>query len=222
MLIDFYGTVAEDDDTVVDAICRRVSGDTGAPVSTVADLWWQAFCGLCSGSHGKSFRLQSVLARDSLATVLAAFGSGLDAAELVAPQLAHWSAPPPYEDALRFLDAVKLPVVLLSDIDTGHLEAALRSLGLSEVPRVTSEQVRAYKPRPEGFLSGLAQLGLPPYQVVHVGNSWSSDVRGAVAAGIRPVWVNRTGRARPDAKDARVLEVPDLDALAPRFRRPTD
>ncbi|MEO6996639.1 MAG: HAD family hydrolase [Terracoccus sp.] len=220
ILLDFYGTVALDDDAVVDAISKRVASDTGAPLTTVASLWWQSFCGLCAGAHGESFRLQSVLARDSLATVLDELGSGLDADELVAPQLAHWSAPLPFEDALQFLEAAELPVLILSDIDTGHLEDALGSLGLSQLPYVTSEQTRAYKPRPEGFRSGLARLGLPAHQVVHVGNSWSSDVLGAAAAGIHPVWVNRTRRARPDATDRPVVEVTGLGGLDQRLRRP--
>ena len=218
VLLDLYGTVALDDDEIVDSISQHVARTAGAPVATVAELWWQAFCGLCAECHGESFRSQSALARASLEITLDAVESRLDAAELLAPQLAHWSAPPPFDDALRFLEDVELPVVILSDIDTGHLEDALGSLRLSRVPYVTSEQVRAYKPRPEGFQRGLDRLSLPANQVVHVGNSWSSDVRGAEGAGIRPVWVNRTERARPREAAHGLVEVADLFGLGQWLR----
>lgn len=103
----------------------------------------------------------------------------------------------------------------MSDIDTDRLVDALASLGMAELSYVTSERVQAYQPRPEGFRRGLARLGLRAGQVVHVGNSWSSDVRGAAAAGIRPVWVNRLRRVRPDDAPDGLVEVVDLARQAP-------
>ncbi|WP_135853914.1 HAD family hydrolase [Halorussus salinus] len=58
----------------------------------------------------------------------------------------------------------------------------------------------AAKPDPEPFEVALSELGIEPDRAVHVGDSLSSDVAGAHAAGLRSVWVsaeeNRT--ANPD------------------------
>ncbi|AEH35675.1 HAD family hydrolase [Halopiger xanaduensis] len=49
------------------------------------------------------------------------------------------------------------------------------------------------KPAPEPFDVALEELDSSPERAVHVGNSLSSDVAGARAAGIQPVWIPRTG-----------------------------
>ena len=45
------------------------------------------------------------------------------------------------------------------------------------------------KPHPEPFERALAALGTPASRTVHVGNSLSSDVAGAHAAGIASAWL---------------------------------
>jgi FMN phosphatase YigB (HAD superfamily) len=51
-----------------------------------------------------------------------------------------------------------------------------------------------------------------------VGDSWSADVQGAHAAGIRAIWLNRNGRACPDA--ALAQEIATLDALEAMLAAP--
>jgi len=46
-----------------------------------------------------------------------------------------------------------------------------------------------YKPNPEPFHVALDELDVEPEQAVHVGNSLESDVRGALAAGVRAAWI---------------------------------
>ena len=43
------------------------------------------------------------------------------------------------------------------------------------------------KPRPEIFRSAVETLGIPPHEVVHIGDNERTDVRGALAAGFRAV-----------------------------------
>jgi putative hydrolase of the HAD superfamily len=52
------------------------------------------------------------------------------------------------------------------------------------------------KPSLEFFSHILADLRLPPDQVVMVGDLFEADVQGAIRAGIRSVWLNeQTGEA---------------------------
>lgn len=61
------------------------------------------------------------------------------------------------------------------------------------------------KPRVEQFEGVLARLGVQAENTVMVGDNWDRDVKGALACGIRPVWVS-AGRTAPSG-DANVLVV---------------
>ncbi len=77
---------------------------------------------------------------------------------------------------------------------------------------VVSGEVGYGKPRPEPFLAALDRLAVPPEAAIMVGDSLMRDVAGAHAAGMRAVWVNRTGKARVHGP-APDYEVADLTGL---------
>ena len=62
------------------------------------------------------------------------------------------------------------------------------------------------KPRPEVFAAVAARAGTAPGRVVHVGDDWDTDIRGALAAGCRAVYYHPHGPARPQAPGITHLE----------------
>ena len=62
---------------------------------------------------------------------------------------------------------------------------------------VVSGEVGVGKPSAEAFGRVLDALSVGPDDAVMVGDSWERDVRGAVSAGITPIWV-AAGRAVPE------------------------
>ena len=44
----------------------------------------------------------------------------------------------------------------------------------------------------------LDKTGLAPEEVIHIGDSISSDVKGASALGIKTLWLNRFGKEIPE------------------------
>ena len=78
---------------------------------------------------------------------------------------------------------------------------------------VVSEAVGVAKPDPRIYEIALARLGVRASETVMVGDSWPNDVRGARAAGVRAIWFNRFGAARPEP-----LPVPELDSYRSRAR----
>ena len=71
------------------------------------------------------------------------------------------------------------------------------------------------KPDRRIFELALDQCGCDASQVVHVGDSLPSDVRGANGIGIRSVWLNRDGAANetgitPDHEISDLRELPDI------------
>jgi HAD superfamily hydrolase (TIGR01509 family) len=107
----------------------------------------------------------------------------------------------------------RIPVCLVSNIDNAELESALRHNDLAFDRVVTSEDCKAYKPRGETFERALALLDLSAAEVLHVGDSLGSDVRGAKAHGIRVLWINRRGRRAPTGHAAPDFEATDLRGL---------
>jgi HAD superfamily hydrolase (TIGR01549 family) len=101
----------------------------------------------------------------------------------------------------------------------------LRTCGLEPLvdALIVSEEVGVSKPDPAIFREALQRLDCGPAEAVMIGDSWAADVIGARAAGIRAIWFNRHGAARPEplADEAEItgLEPPDL-VLEIVFREP--
>jgi putative hydrolase of the HAD superfamily len=126
----------------------------------------------------------------------------------------------PVAGALALLQAIK-PGYKLGIVTNNRLaeqQEKLRYLGMSELvdALITSEEVGVPKPAPRIYQVALERLGAEAAQTVMVGDNWTADVVGALAVGIRPVWLNRTGAARPLSH---VAEITSLEPLAEVMRQ---
>ena len=219
LLLDFYGTLVHEDTDVIEAICQEISHKAPAPTAgpaEVARTWWSAFCALTADSYGSRFRLQRDIARISLAATVNCCRSTADPGSLLEAQFAYWQRPQLYPDT-RGLLTTSLPTCVVSNTDRADLAAALAHHGLSShfTHLVTSQDARAYKPRPEMFTTALGLLGLSPHEVIHVGDSLTSDAAGAANLGIPVAWVNRGRRPAPAGGPRPTYEVNDLRELLP-------
>lgn len=84
-----------------------------------------------------------------------------------------------------------LPIYIVSNIDTKDVLKAIDFHQLSPSGIFTSEDAKAYKPRKEIFELALKSTGLHADEVIHIGDSLSSDVKGASSVGIKAIWLNR-------------------------------
>ncbi len=214
ILLDFYGTVVREDTAVLLSICEEVVrvAVSDLSVEDAATYWWKQFPKLIERSNGGTFLSQVEIEILSLERVLEHFQVELDARELLGPVFEYWKNPTLWPEAREVLAECEVPVCLVSNIDNFELSAALAKLDLHFDMVVTSEECRAYKPHPAPFLRALELLGLEPYEVLHVGDSLGSDVRGAQALGIPAMWINRNGRGLPDGYSPEYVS-PDLRGL---------
>jgi 2-haloalkanoic acid dehalogenase type II len=83
----------------------------------------------------------------------------------------------------------------LASVTNGN--ADLSRIGLDHLFRATvSAHVHGTgKPDPRIFHIACRELGCAPQEVVHLGDDAELDVRGARAAGMHAVWINRAGNA---------------------------
>jgi HAD superfamily hydrolase (TIGR01549 family) len=125
----------------------------------------------------------------------------------------------PVAGALALLQALKpqYRIGIVTNNRTAEQEEKLAFLGMTDLvdALITSEEVGVPKPDPQIFEAALQRLGAHPEEAVLVGDNWRADVLGALTVGIRPVWLNRLGVARPLPH---VAEITSFEPLADALR----
>ena len=197
--VDFYGTVVHEDGEVIKKITQIIF-DTGnaEDKGEIGSFWWLDFQDMFLNSFGDTFETQRTLEERSLVHTLEKFGSDSDPKELSEMMFAHWVEPPIFEDSKEFFEKSTLPIYIVSNIDTADIMQAIDYHGLKPAGVFTSEDAGSYKPRKELFELALQKTGLNPDEVIHIGDSISSDEKGASAVGINTLWLNRFGKSVPD------------------------
>lgn len=198
IFIDFYGTVVFEDGEVIKKVTQEIY-ETGKVEnkSEIGGYWWNEFQAAFLNSYGETFETQRKLEYQSLAKTIEHYQSTADAKALSDMMFAYWQAPPIFEESKQFFAECPVPIYVVSNIDREDILAAIEYHGLKPAAVFTSEDAKSYKPRKELFELALNTTRLKVDEVIHIGDSLSSDVKGAYSLGIRPIWVNRGGREVP-------------------------
>ena len=136
------------------------------------------------------------------------------------------------DEALEVFDAVRNDVVVFPEVRPALEElrndykliavtngnSNLQKIGIEDLFHdvVTASNAGVAKPAPEIFDVAVRAGGAKAHQTLHVGDHPEIDVEGARAAGLRSVWVNRSGQRWPNefAKpDGIVTHVGQLKSL---------
>ena len=220
IFMDFYGTVVFEDGEVIEVITKEIL-DTGKADNTseIGGYWWREFQSDFMNSYGENFQTQRALEYQSLEKTIRHFNSTADAKRMSDMMFEYWMKPPIFEEAKEFFEQCPVPIYIVSNIDRRDILKAINYHGLKPEGVFTSEDARSYKPRKELFEMALEKTGLNPDEVIHIGDSLSSDVAGANAVGSDAIWVNRSGKEIPKGVKAvsNLLEV--LDAVSVLYRQ---
>ena len=85
---------------------------------------------------------------------------------------------------------------------------------------LAADQTGVRKPDPRVFRMAAAAAGCSPRDLVHVGDEPASDLVGARRAGVRAVWINRTGAGSPGVEpDAEISDLTELPGLIEQWNR---
>ncbi len=198
IFIDFYGTIVYEDGEVIKQIVQKIF-DTGKvnDKSEIDSYWWNEFQTAFISAYGENFETQRKLEYQSLDKTIQHFNSSADAEILSNLMFEHWVKPPIFEESKQFFNKSPVPIYIVSNIDRNDILQAIAFHRLKPNGVFTSEDAKSYKPRKELFEFALKSTGLSAEQVVHIGDSLSSDVKGASAVGIKSIWINRIGREVP-------------------------
>ncbi|MBO5055226.1 MAG: HAD family hydrolase [Lachnospiraceae bacterium] len=144
------------------------------------------------------FKTQRELEYQSLVKTINHFQSTANAKALSNLMFEHWIKPPVFEESKHFFEVCPVPIYIVSNIDRADILKAIEYHNLKPAEVFTSEDAKSYKPRKELFELALNTTGLSADEVVHIGDSLSSDVKGAASLGINVLWVNRSMREIPN------------------------
>ena len=131
-----------------------------------------------------------------------------------------WCGYPDVSPALDQVRAAGLATAVLTNGTTDQQHAKLAHLGLlgRVGPVLTSEGLGVAKPAAGAFHALCDQLRLAPRQVVYVGDDYTVDVQGALAAGLQAVHLDRTG-VGPQTQTARIATLLDLASSVESIRQ---
>lgn len=101
-----------------------------------------------------------------------------------------WRKPIP--GMLELVDALEsagIPVGVVSNSE-GRIVELLAELGWSDRFRCVADSGKLgfEKPDPSIFEWAAGRLGVPPDALIHIGDSWEADVKGALGVGARAIW----------------------------------
>ena len=121
--------------------------------------------------------------------------------------------------ALNVCRQMGLTVGLISNMNQSGDELA-DSMGLLPYIdfSITSHEVGAEKPNPLIFERALERAEAQPERAVHVGDQITSDIAGAVNAGINAVLLDRDGNHKGYTAQPRITGLEELPALLERFQ----
>jgi len=169
------------------------------------------------GSHGEQWR-------DLFATLLEGAGATgvTDTVEwLWSQQLTRNLFRRPIADMIalaRELGARGVTVAVVSNSE-GRLVELLTEIGIADAfaAIVDSGRLGIEKPDPRIFDHVLDRVGGSRVHAVHVGDSWSTDVAGALAAGWRAIWYGRRATAVTDDRVGVAHDATGVRAALARF-----
>jgi len=98
---------------------------------------------------------------------------------------------PDSEEVVRYLSS-KYSLVVLSN---GFVSVQYKKINRSGLRNyfadiVLSEEVGCQKPNPRIYEIALERGGWKPDEVLMIGDSWTSDIQGAIASGIDQLWIH--------------------------------
>lgn len=203
VLFDMDGVLV-DSEPAHFAVTRAALGVAGLPIPT-DDEWDAVFFGRPDREGLADWCLRHHLTTDIgaiMADKLLRFEERFE--ELVTPfEDAQWLA--------RALHAAGVPLAIVTGARRVEMELVVRHFGLTGVFQATisSDDIYAGKPDPEGFLKGAAALDVAPERCAVIEDALPG-IRAAQAAGMALVVVDRLGRSE---RFAPIVPVARLDQV---------
>jgi 2-haloacid dehalogenase len=117
--------------------------------------------------------------------------------EALLRSMRSWQPFPDTRPALLRTRAAGMKLAIISNTDRDIIEHTLRHIEVPFDAVITAEDARAYKPSDAVFDHALAELGVPPEEILHVAFGFKYDIGPAGRHGMGSAWVNRHAEPAP-------------------------
>jgi putative hydrolase of the HAD superfamily len=102
-------------------------------------------------------------------------------------------------------------------ITNGNADLSRQAVGRHFVGVVSAREFGIGKPDARIFHEACRRLGAAPHEVLHVGDDWVLDVRGAAAAGLHAAWLRHPHAETPPGGTGNTWVIGHLQELADRL-----
>lgn len=194
VFIDYTGTMIEEGGPDAMQMLRRCykNSDIDSMESMLA-YWWKLIKYFEAASSGDSFLTQDEIVDRTLEVCEKEIHLKENFEEIHELCRRFWMYAPAFPDTAEFFEKCSLPIYIITNNGLPYVQESMRDKGLNPAGIICGEMVRAYKPHRELFELALQVSGCARDEVVHIGDSPESDVKGALSAGILPVLLDRKG-----------------------------
>lgn len=194
VFIDYTGTMIEEGGPDAMQMLRRCykNSDIDSMESMLA-YWWKLIKYFEAASSGDSFLTQDEIVDRTLEVCEKEIHLKENFEEIHELCRRFWMYAPAFPDTAEFFEKCSLPIYIITNNGLPYVKESMRDKGLNPAGIICGEMVRAYKPHRELFDLALQVSGCARDEVVHIGDSPESDVKGALSAGILPVLLDRKG-----------------------------
>lgn len=215
IFLDYTGTILDEDSWEMREVLRR--GCASSTLKDPAELlarFQQTLKTWEDRSVGPTYLDADQVVYQTLATLGAAIDMKDDPGQLLKLMQSSWVNGPVFPDVPAFFALCPLPIYVISNNGEDYVARALEKNHLRYTAIVCADHVRAYKPARALFQRALEVSGCRPEEILHVGDSYASDVLGARSVGIRPILLQR--KKGPFPQD--VTTIGSLSALLPLLK----
>lgn len=195
VFLDYTGTIITQSGKDVEELIRRVckNSDMKDPNAFIK-YWWGMVKVYEETFEGATYITEDEIVDKMLRRCAEEIHLQENMDELHALCQRFWMYAPLYDDVKEFFEKCPYPTYIISNNGEEYIAEAMKVNGISSIGIVTADMVRAYKPHPALFRKALEISGCTADEVVHIGDSITSDINGAKAVGIKPILLDRDSK----------------------------
>ncbi len=210
IFIDYTGTMVKEDEPYTRKLLEYfVTHSDIKDSKQVLEIVWKKLKELESESFGENFIKNDDKVDRILEYCAENYGLDGDLEYMHDIWRKVWVYAPLFDDVKPFFERVNLPIYVLSNDDLYYLQESMALKGLNPAGIISAETVKACKPSKLIFEKAMELAGVKPHEVIHIGDSITSDIEPANALGITPVYISRNR----DVKLQGIMVISSLEEL---------
>ena len=199
IFVDYTGTIIKEDNQYVIEAAKLVALNSKiSDMKEVLMRWWKLVKSLENQSYQDNFLTEEEILVKAFDIFRKEYSVMVEPEKFYSLVHKAWSKAPAFEDVKPFFDQCKLPIYVITNNAAGDVRIFLSDNHLQCAGIISGNMVNAYKPHREIFEKALEISGCQADEVIHIGYSVTSDVNGALNAGITPILLDRRGEKKSE------------------------